>query len=101
MKSQSIALKTALTISNILFECNADAELTGICLDDYGQCIHATLNGDFNVEEIVKIGQEFGDSTPNIHALCEETIEIVFCNEKHEKITIPSITIKIEQITGE
>ena len=99
MKSQSIALKTAEIISNILFECDADAELTEICLDDYGQCIHAKLEGDFNVREIVKIGQEFGDCTPNIHALNEGAIKIVFCNNKHETITIPSITIKIEQIT--
>ena len=101
MKSQYIAFKTAEIISNILFDCNADAELTEICLDDYGQCIHAKLKGDFNVGEIIKIGQEFGDENPNIHALGEETIKIVFCNEKQETITIPSITIKIENITGE
>lgn len=99
MESQTIAFKTAEIISNILLECESDSRLTEICLDDYGQCILTTLEGILNIDEIVKIGQEFGDSSPDIHPLNEKAIEIVFCNYKHEKITIPSITIKIEQTT--
>jgi hypothetical protein len=98
MSDMTKALLAAQTISGILDDCKSDSNLSEIRLFCNGESIQALLEGDFNAKEVVRIGHEYGDDFPNIHAIGKETIQIVFLNNTHKELLLKNenITLKIE-----
>jgi hypothetical protein len=61
-----------------------DNVITGVSLQDSGNCIHITFSGGVSASTIIAIGEAFGDDSPNVFGEGENTISIVFCNEKFD-----------------
>lgn len=65
-----------------------DCEISEIFFDDNGNCIHATLVADsFGFDMIGRIGKVFGDETPDIQAISQNSIRLVMLNS-HEDLLI-------------
>ena len=61
-----------------------DTEIKEVFLDDHGQCIHVTFTGGVYASTIIAIGEAFGDDDPNVHGVSDNTVNIVFVNEKYQ-----------------
>ena len=55
-----------------------------VILDDHGNCIHITFTGAIGASAIIAIGEAFGNNNPNVYAVGEDTLNIVFVNEKYD-----------------
>ena len=61
-----------------------DSVITGVSLEDYGNCIQLTFSGAVSASTIIAIGEAFGDDDPNVFGEGKNTILVVFCNEKYD-----------------
>ena len=62
-----------------------DNVIKEVILDDHGNCIHVTFTGAVGASAIIAIGEAFGDNNnPNVYAVGDNTLNIVFTNEKYD-----------------
>ena len=61
-------------------------EITGITIQDHGNCIHVKFKGGVALSTISAIGLAFGDDNPNIYSAEGENIYIVMSNEKFDEL---------------
>lgn len=74
-------------VQNILDKDQLDTtEITGIAIEDHGNCIHVQFKGGVALSTISAIGLAFGDDNPNIYGEEGETIYIVMTNEKFDEL---------------
>lgn len=74
-------------VQNILDKDQLDTtEITGIAIEDHGNCIHVQFKGGVSLSTISAIGQAFGDNCPNIYGAEGEAIYIVMVNEKYDEL---------------
>lgn len=74
-------------VQNILDKDQLDTtEITGIAIEDHGNCIHVQFKGGVSLSTISAIGLAFGDDNPNIYGEEGETIYIVMTNEKFDEL---------------
>jgi len=59
-------------------------QITEVVLDDYGYCIHITFSGGVNASTLIAISEAFGDDDPDVYGDGENSINIVFCNNKYD-----------------
>ena len=59
-------------------------QITEVLLDDNGYCIHITFSGGVNASTLIAISEAFGDNDPNVYGNGENSIKIVFCNDKYD-----------------
>ena len=73
-------------VSDILKKDGLDEnEIKEVILDDHGNCIHVTFTGAASTSAIIAIGEAFADNNgPNVHAVGDNTLNIVFVNEKYD-----------------
>ena len=58
--------------------------VTEVILDDNGYCIHITFSGGVNASTLIAISEAFGDDDPNVYGDGENSINIVFSNNKYD-----------------
>ena len=62
-----------------------DNVIKEVILDDHGNCIHVTFTGAVGASTIIAIGEAFGEKNdPNVYAVGDNTLNIVFVNEKYD-----------------
>ena len=61
-----------------------DTQITEVSLNDYGNCIHITFSGGVNASTLIAISEAFGDDDPNVYGNGENSINIVFSNNKYD-----------------
>lgn len=81
------SLKNQLFVANIVTRIlehdNHDGVVSDVDIDDYGQCIHVTIEDASGLmsSTAMKIGQAFGDvKGANIHALDQYKFQLEFLN---------------------
>ena len=61
-----------------------DTQITEVSLDDYGNCIHITFSGGVKASTLIAISKAFGADEPDVYGDGENSINIVFCNNKYD-----------------
>ena len=61
-----------------------DTQITEVSLDDYGNCIHITFSGGVKASTLIAISKAFGVDDPDVYGDGENSINIVFSNNKYD-----------------
>lgn len=93
MTDTAVLFHAAQIISQAISEYR---QLTGLLIDDKGNCIHAivTTKEPITIDSIKRLGEEFGDNDPNVYAEGSDMFRIVITNDKHDEITLKSNSIQ-------
>ena len=59
-------------------------QITEVVLDDYGYCIHITFSGGVKASTLIAISKAFGVDDPDVYGDGENSINIVFSNNKYD-----------------
>lgn len=61
-----------------------DTHVKEVLLDDHGNCIHITFSGGVSATTLIAISKAFGDDDPDVYGDGENSIELVFINNKYD-----------------